>query len=100
MPVTTEFADGHIDAGENKRLVVTPKDNSGAAIDPQSLDVTLTAPDGTETTFSKSDFTPNGDDFVLRPLFDQGGTWALEVEVTGTLGNTEITNKERIFVQS
>lgn len=100
MPVTTEFADGHIDAGENKRLVVTPRDDSGAAIDPQTLDVTLTAPDGTEKTFSKADFSSNGDDFVLRPLFDQGGTWGLKVEVTGTLGNTEITNKERIFVQS
>lgn len=89
MPFTVDFADGGVEQGEDKLLSVAPKAEDGSALDPPVLTLSVTDPDGDETTYQKGDFTQDGDTFEKYVAFDAPDIWELEVTAEDSAGNTE-----------
>lgn len=102
MPVTLDVADGGIDEGETKRLVITPKDAAGSALSLSSLTVEIAhqAGTGTDGSYELSDATQDGDDYLISHTFDAAGFWSVDVVGEDAEGNTERTStrNEPVYV--
>lgn len=91
MPLTTEFAEGGIDAREDKRFAFTPGAEDGTVVSSlQTVELTLTHPASDATVErTKADFTQDGGEWELMIPFDKSGTWEIDLFAKGPKGYRE-----------
>lgn len=101
MPITLDIQSGQIDAGDTKRLGLTPRDTEGDPMDPAQLEVTVTPPDGSPSdgdevvyklTGATGDERPvesDEDGYYVMVGFDAAGFYDIECVATDSAGNTE-----------
>ena len=95
--IQIEAQDIHV--GETKRIVLTPTDETGAAVTLQAVSVYLYRPDGTlASTLGLTDFTASGGKYTASLSFDTPGTWRVRVEATDQLNNTEIEENQLVVL--
>jgi hypothetical protein len=88
MPVVCIFADGGIEVGEDKRLLVIPKDTNGDPIPVFNLDLEIETPDG-ERSFGLGDFSVEDSTYELFIQHDERGKWYYTLAAEDSRGNTE-----------
>lgn len=99
MGVTIDVSDGQIDVGDDKNVTVVAKDSSGNPVQLSTIDLTFSPTNGTETTYSKSDFSEQDNKYTLEHPFRTAGMVTIDCTVTD-MGQTQERTQGREYVNA